>query len=143
MTALVLAAILTLAPSLQRETAQRYANDIALAADGDVELAYALVATQHVESSWRADIETCAVTGDGGAAVTAYQLHRHWWAGYSREEVCASNALATSLAASALIVLEHRTGGMIGAMRAFVGCRPGDPRSVKRIKAYRLIRGAS
>jgi hypothetical protein len=143
MGALILAAILTLAPALPAPTAQRYADDITLAADGDLDLGYALVSTQHVESSWRADIETCAVTGDGGAAVTAFQLHRWWWAGYSQTELCASNRLATSLAASALIVLEHRTGGLIGALRAYVGCKPGDPRSVKRIKAYRLIRGAS
>jgi hypothetical protein len=142
-TALVLAAILTLAPALQRETAERYAADIALAADGDIDLAYALVATQHVESSWRLSVETCAVTGDGGRAVSAFQMHRHWWAGYSRAEVCGSNALATSLAASALVALEHRTGGMAGALRAFVGCKPGDPRSVRRIKAYRQIGGAS
>ena len=141
MSALVLAAILTLAPATPLERAKRYADDIALAAAGDVDLAYALVATQHVESSWREDIETCAVTGDGGAAVTAWQLHKHWLGGYSRAEVCASNALAASLAASALIVLEHRTGSLVGAMRAYVGCRPGDPRSVKRIQAYRRIRG--
>jgi hypothetical protein len=143
MSALILAAILSLAPKLSRATAERYANDIALAADGDLDLGYALVATQHVESSWRSDIETCAVTGDGGAAITAWQLHKHWLGGYSREEVCASNRLAVSLAASALIVLEHRGGGWPGAMRRYVGCRPGDPRSVKRIKAYRQIRGDS
>ena len=37
MSALVLVAILTLAPALQMETARRYANDIAVAADGDID----------------------------------------------------------------------------------------------------------
>jgi len=143
MSVIILAAILTLAPALPPATAQRYANDITLAAAGDLDLGYALVATQHVESSWRLDVETCAVTGDGGAAITAWQLHKHWLGGYSRAEVCASNTLATSLAASALIVLQHRGGGWPGAMRRYVGCRPGDPRSVKRIQAFRLIRGES
>lgn len=143
MSALILAAILRLAPALPAATAERYANDIALAADGDWEMAAALIATQHEESRWRVDVESCAVTGDGGAAVTAWQLHKHWWAGYSRDEVCRSNQLAASLAASALIVLEHRTGGMVGAMRAYIGCRPGDVRSVRRIRLFRKIRGAS
>lgn len=141
MTALLLAAILSLSPALPTATAARYAADIALAADGDIDMAWALVATQHEESHWRVDVETCRVTGDGGRSVSAYQLGKWWWAGYSQAEVCASNQLAASLAASALTVLSHRTGGLPGAMRAYVGCRPGDVRSVRRIQLYRKLRG--
>lgn len=141
MTALVLSAILRLAPALPPATAERYAADIAHACGDEWDLCAAMVATQAEESSFRSDIETCAVTGDGGAAITAWQLHKHWLGGYSRAEVCASNTLAASLAASALIVLSHRSGGMVGAIRRYIGCRPGDPRSVRRIKTYRLIRG--
>jgi hypothetical protein len=136
---LITAAIVSLAPQLSAETVNRYATDIALAADDDAELALAMVATQDAESTWRADVETCKVTGDGGRAISAMQLHRHWWAGYSRAEICASNRLAMSLASSALIALAHRTGGWRGAMRAYVGCRPGDPRSVKRIRTFERL----
>jgi len=139
----ILTAILTLAPTLEYGTAARYADDIYAACGDERDLCYALVATQHAESAWRPDVERCEVTGDGGRAVSAFQLHRHWWAGYSREEVCKSNGRAAWLAAGALVVLEHRTGGMIGAMRAYVGCAPGDPRAVKRIQAYRRIRGGA
>jgi hypothetical protein len=140
-TALLVAAILSLSPALSNATAQRYAADIASAAEGDLDMAWALTATQFEESHFRGDIESCAVTGDGGAAVTAWQLHRHWWAGYSQAELCASNRLASSLAASALTVLSHRTGGMVGALRGYIGSRPGDPRSVRRIQLYRKLRG--
>ncbi|HMJ53601.1 MAG TPA: hypothetical protein VK540_16050 [Polyangiaceae bacterium] len=140
---LITAAIVSLAPNLPTETVDRYAADISEAADGELELAVALVSTQDAESSWRADVETCKITGDGGRAISAMQIHRHWWAGYSRAEICASNTLAVSLAASALTVLSHRTGGTRGALRAFVGCRPGDPRSVKRLRTYdRLLANA-
>jgi hypothetical protein len=139
--ALVLAAILKLAPLLELSTAERYAADIAAACGDEADLCFALVATQHVESSWSMDVETCVITGDGGRAVSAFQLQKWWWAGYTRAEICSSNRLAVWLAASTLTVLSHRTGGTIGALRAYVGCAPGDPRSVKRIKAYRLIRG--
>ena len=142
MSALVLAAILALAPALPHATAERYTADIVAACGDEAELCWALVATQHEESRWRTDVETCAVTGDGGAAVTAWQLHRHWWGGYDSAELCASNRLATSLAASALIVLEHRTGGMTGALRAYMGAKPGHPGSVRRIRLFRKLRGA-
>src|SRR5262249_40416495 len=122
--------------------AERYAADIVAACGDETELCCALVATQHEESRWRADVESCAVTGDGGAAVTAWQLHRHWWQGKSREEVCASNRVAASLAANALTVLAHRAGGFPGAIRSYIGCRPGDPRSVRRIRLFRKLRGA-
>jgi len=73
--------------------------------------------------------------------VSAYQLQKHWWAGYAEAELCASNRLAASLAASALTILSHRAGGMVGAIRSYIGCRPGDVRSVRRIQLYRKLRG--
>jgi hypothetical protein len=142
-TALLVVAILALSPALPAATAERYAADIASAAEGDWDMAAALLATQWEESRFRVDVETCLVTGDGDRSVTAFQMQRHWWAQYSRAEVCASNRLAASLAASALTILSHRTGGMTGALRAFVGCRPGDVRSVRRIQLYRKLRGSN
>lgn len=140
---LVTAAIISLAPQLPPETVERYAADIESAAQGELDLALSLVATQDAESSWRSDVETCKVLGDGGAAATAWQLHKHWYSGHTRAEVCASNTLAASLAASALIALSHRTGGLRGALRSYIGCRPGDPRSVKRLRTYdRLLANA-
>ncbi len=141
MTALVLAAILSLAPALPMATAGRYADDIIAACGDEADLCWALVATQHEESRWRLEVETCAVTGDGGAAVTAWQLHKHWRGGYSQAEVCGDNRLAASLAAAALIALEHRTGGMTGALRAYMGARPGHVGAVRRIRLFRKLRG--
>ena len=59
MQTLILTAILALAPYLPQETAERYANDIALAADGDLDMAAALVATAEGESHFRVAIERC------------------------------------------------------------------------------------
>jgi hypothetical protein len=140
---IVVAAIVSLGPRASGESIDQYAADIAEASQGELELALAMVATQDAESTWRRDIETCKVLGDGGAAATAWQLHKHWRGGHSRAEVCASNRLAASLAAGALIALSHRTGGLRGAMRAYVGCRPGDPRSARRIRTFeRLVAAA-
>ncbi len=143
MTALVLAAIVSLAPALPVPTAERYAADIVAACDDEWDLCAAMVATQFEESRFRAEVEDCRVTGDGGHAISAWQLHKHWRGGYSQAEVCASNALAASLAASALVALSHRTGGLAGALRAYIGCRPGDSRSVRRIRLFNRLRGVS
>jgi len=144
LTSIVTAAIISLAPNLSEETVGRYASDIVAASQGEgTDLALAMVATQDAESSWRPEVEDCRVTGDGGAAVSMWQLHKHWYSGRTRAEVCASNTLAASFAASALIALSHRTGGLRGALRSYIGCRPGDPRSVKRIRTFdRLLAAA-
>lgn len=141
--ALIASAIVSLRPALSGEMIDKYADDIAAAADGDLELAMALVVVQDAESTWRPTVEICHVTGDGGRAISAFQMHRHWWAGYSRKEICESNRLAASLAASALLVLAERTGGWRGALRAYVGCSPTDSRSVRRRRVFNRLLDAA
>lgn len=145
MTAFILAALLSLSPILQRDVprAERYAADIVTAAQGDVDLALALVVTAEGESTFIASRETCRVVGDNGASVTMYQLNR-WsgsWNGSTREELCASNTLATRRAAEWLIMLRLHTGGWRGAIRAYIGCAVGDPREVRRVRNFRRLKG--
>jgi hypothetical protein len=137
---IVAAAIVSLhPPPMSGETIDRYAADIAAAAEGDVDVALALVVIQDAESTWRESVETCKVKGDGGRAISAFQMHKHWWGGKTSKEVCGSNKLAAELAANVIDVLSHRTGGIAGALRAYVGCNPGDPRSVRRIRNFKRL----
>jgi hypothetical protein len=145
MTSIILTAILTLAPTLPREQAERYAEDIESAAandDGelDVELGMALVVTQDAESTWRESVESCRITGDDGRAVGAFQIHKHWWNGHTRAEICASNRLSAALAARSLRTLRTRTGGnMARAMRSYIGCAATDIRVVRRVRRHEQL----
>ena len=145
MSALVLAAILRLAPALPPATAERYANDIALACGNSSELCWALVVTAEGESSFLTSRETCETTGDGGKSVTLYQLHQDFgaWQGSTRAELCGSNTLATMRSAEWLSMLRRKTGGWKGALRAYMGARPGAPESVRRIRLFNQLRGVS
>ena len=145
--ALTLAAIMSLpvAAHIDAADAQRYANDIALAAGDDVEVAMALVATANAESDFDKRVETCRRTGDNGAAVSQYQLHRNWWGGHSRAELCGSNALATALAGNALRTLRRMAGSWRAAFRRYVGCNTqSDPHLRKRAQTFeRLMANAA
>lgn len=133
---IVVALILSLNPPLSGEDVDRYAADITFAADDDVNVAIALIVVQDSESTWRRDVESCKVTGDGGKAISSVQIHRHWWSGYSRAEICASNRLAVTLAANVITVLSESTGSTRAALRAYVGCSSKDPRAVRRWRKY-------
>jgi hypothetical protein len=141
-------AILTLAPSMQVDTATRYATDIENAVDADLELGMALVVTMNAEATARPeDIEHCiykAWEGDRDAkgkprALGLYQLHYYWWDGHSRDEICASNTLATTLAAKEM--RNHigvTRGNWHRALRRHVGydIDPKDPRVINRPKNF-------
>ena len=150
LTEMIAAAIVSLSPRISGEMIDKYASDIA-AAVNDVdeecghddrpclELALALVVVQHEESSWRSDVETCKVVGDGGAAIGAHQTHRHWWRGRTKKEICASNRLSASLAAHALMTL--RRGDDYGvALQRYVGCPATDRRAVRRRNTLRRLK---
>ena len=135
----VVAAIVSIGPRLSGEQIDRYATDIAYVANNDLDLALALVVAQDAESAWRESVETCKVTGDGGRAISSFQLHRHWWGEFTRTEICASNVVAAARAARALTVLARR-GGFENALRLYVGCRASDPRATKRRATLRRLR---
>ncbi len=139
----ILLALATAAPRVPLDVRARYAADIASVVD-DVETGLALVATAKVEADWRGEVETCAVTGDHGAALGLYQLHDHWLAGHSHAEVCASNRLSTRLAARAIEQLRRVTGSYEAAFLRYVGAtRPDDARVSKRVELFRaLLKGA-
>jgi hypothetical protein len=148
-------AILTLAPNMQQETATRYATDVENAVDTDIELGIALVVTMNAEATARPeDIERCVYKpweGDRDArgkprALGLYQLHFYWWEGHSAEEICASNTLATILAAREMRIHRAATrGNMHRALRRHVGYNidPKDRRVINRPKNYdRLLANA-
>jgi hypothetical protein len=128
MTTLILTAILALAPALPRETAERYANDIAVAAAGDLEMAAALVATAEGESHFRSAIERCECQqwecdrGEDGKirALGLFQLQYYWWAKHEPEEICSDNTLAAVLTAKQLSYLQKRYG-WARALRYHIG----------------------
>src|SRR5688500_9048113 len=125
---LILTAILTLAPALPPETAERYASDIAVAADGDVDMAAALVATAEGESHFRSNVERCECKawecdrGDDGKirALGLFQLHHYWWAKHTPEQICGDNGLAAVLTAKELYYLQKRFG-WARALRYHIG----------------------
>jgi len=147
---IVAAAIVSLAPNLSGEQVDEYASDIAAAVDEEcghddahcVELALALVVVQHEESSWRKSVETCRVTGDGGRAISMFQLHRHWWGKNTRGQMCASNRLAAKRAAFAMRTLSGPERSMGLAFRRYVGCTASDRRAVRRRDTLRRLRCA-
>jgi lambda repressor-like predicted transcriptional regulator len=145
MTAYILAALLSLSPVLQKDVprAERYAADIVAAAQGDIDLALALVVTAEGESTFLDSREDCTVTGDKGASVSLYQLNR-WagaWQGYTREAICSSNTLATKLAAEWLVMQRLKMGDWRGAIRAYIGCPVGDARAVRRVRNFWRLKG--
>lgn len=140
---IVSAMIVRLSPTIDATLRDRYAADIVSAvgeSDRPVELAAALVATQAAESDWRESVETCRVTGDGGAAISAFQFHSHWFGRSSRKELCSSNALAAGTAASILTTLRKRAGSWRRAFRMYVGCATeSDPKLRGRGKHFETL----
>lgn len=144
----ILAAIVAISPKVPVERAERYARDIAIASEGDAELAAALIETQRAESDFREEVETCKVTGDNGKAVTGFQLHSERWDGRGREELCASNVLAAGVAGKWLARLRRITGSWRIAFVRYIGATSDvDPhmrgRHVQFFATLRRLRGAS
>lgn len=143
----VIAAIVSLHPRISGEQIDKYGTDIAAAVDDEcghdeadcVELAIAVIVVQQEESSWRSDIESCKVVGDGGRAIGAHQTHRHWWRGRTRKEICGDNRLSASLAAHALLTL-RRGDGYAVALQRYVGCPANDKRAVRRRDTLRRLK---
>jgi hypothetical protein len=146
MTALILTAILTLAPALPPETAERYANDIARAADGDHEMAAALVATAEAESHFRTAVERCECERwecDRGAdgkirALGLFQIQYYWWANHDATEICADNALAAMLTAKQLSYLQKRFG-WVRALRYHIGGKATDEQVRPRLRRFEQL----
>jgi len=154
LSALFTSAILSLAPSLPPETATRYASDIALAVGDDLELGLMLVVTAKAEADFREDIERCnckrwecdADKNGNPLALSLFQLHFYWWDGHEPEEICASNTLATALAAREFRI--HRTmvgGDTLKALRRHVGhlVDPNDRRVIERPKNFLRLMAAA
>jgi hypothetical protein len=60
--------------------------------------ALVLVTIMAYESDFLEDREDCTVTGDGGRAISLYQVHGT--VGFTREDVCSSHTIATRVATS-------------------------------------------
>jgi hypothetical protein len=107
---IIVAAINAVAPPMSGEQQDAYASDIVAAVEDEcghddehcLRLAMAMVALQLHESTFRKDIETCHVTGDGGNSVSGFQLQKYWFGPYSRREICNSNRYAAKRAAFVL-----------------------------------------
>ena len=146
MQTLILTAILAIAPALPPQTAERYANDIALAADGDLDMAAALIATAEGESHFKSPIERCECQqwecdrGDDGKirALGLFQLHYYWWANNTPEQICGDNALAAMLTAKELYYLQKRYG-WARALRYHIGGKATDEQVRPRIRRFEQL----
>lgn len=143
LTVLLTAAILSAAPQLDRAAAARYAADMASAA-GDLEDGIMLVATAAEEGGFRRQVEQCVVTGDSGEAISLYQLHKHHLGRHSREEVCASNRLASRLAMASLARVRRFAGSAELAFARYIGVKHIEDVRVRRRTALynRLLASA-
>jgi hypothetical protein len=146
MKALILMAILALAPGLPPETAERYANDIAIAADGDFDMAAALIATAEAESNFRSAIERCKCQqwecdrgGDGEIrALGLFQIQYYWWGNHDSDEICSDNTLAATLAAKELSYLQKRFG-WARALRYHIGGKATDDQVRPRLRRFEQL----
>jgi hypothetical protein len=146
MKALILKAIFALAPVLSLETAERYANDIVVAAEGDLEMAAALVATAEGESHFRAVIERCECQAwecDRGTdgkirALGLFQIQYYWWGKHDPKEICADNTLAAVLAARELTYLQKRFGWE-RALRYHIGGSATDEQVRPRLLRFEQL----
>ncbi len=138
--ALVAIVIATAHPNIAPARAQHLAEDIAAETETSEEV-NALVATMEVESGMREEVETCAITGDHGRAISLYQMHRQWWEGHTRREVCTSNRLATRLALHTLHALGGDHGYWIDAFHLYVGgsTSRNDPRIARRRRLFEVL----
>ena len=143
---IILKAIFALAPALSLETADRYADDIVMAADGDLEMAAALVATAEGESHFRAVIERCECQAwecDRGAdgkirALGLFQIQYYWWGKHDAKEICADNALAAVLTARELTYLQKRFGWE-RALRYHIGGSATDEQVRPRLLRFEQL----
>ena len=146
MKAVILKAIFALAPALSLETADRYADDIVMAADGDLEMAAALVATAEGESHFRAVIERCECQAwecDRGAdgkirALGLFQIQYYWWGKHDAKEICADNTLAAVLTARELTYLQKRFGWE-RALRYHIGGSATDEQVRPRLLRFEQL----
>jgi len=85
---------------------------------GEAATAAVLVGIATHEGGLRPEVARCAVTGDQGRSVGAFQLMRgRAWNGHARAEICESDALQASLALRVL-GMSRRTG-LDGMLRAY------------------------
>jgi hypothetical protein len=89
---------------ISEHASTRYSMDIARVADTKEEAAM-LVLTANYEGSFDYSVEHCKIVGDHGQAITLYQMHKHNWGPYSREQLCGSNAIATAQAHSVMMMI--------------------------------------
>jgi hypothetical protein len=146
MKALILKAIFALAPALSLETVERYSDDIVMAAEGDLEMAAALVATAEGESHFRAVIERCECQAwecDRGAdgkirALGLFQIQYYWWGKHDAKEICADNTLAAALTARELTYLQKRFGWE-RALRYHIGGSATDEQVRPRLLRFEQL----
>jgi hypothetical protein len=98
-----------------------------------------LVTTGAIETGFRERFTRCdcrPTECDNGVALSVYQLHSYWWHGHSRESICGSNLLATSLAHATFQALRKQVGAR-EALRVYVGqVSETDARIVPRLELW-------
>jgi hypothetical protein len=94
---------------------------------GAEKTALLLLSIAHHESGLRDNVRTCAVKGDGGRSISAYQLNGKWaWGGYAPEDICSSDALQAKLALR--VLHRHVANGVRGVpllLRAYASGSAG------------------
>ena len=132
--AIYVAAILNLLPAVGRSRAETIARQIDTAAR-NVDDGLMLVVINRRESDFSAAVERCDVTGDGGRAISAYQLHPHLLGRYSREQVCQDPVLAARIALWTL----GRDGTPAERFGRYAGRSTQDRKIVQRVQDYEAV----
>jgi len=123
----IFALIIATHPGIALERAHDVASTIDDVATSTQEAVVLLTIADH-ESSLRESVQDCSIcTGprcDHGNALGMWQIHRHFWAGHSREEVCSDPVLAARLSAEAW----RKTGSWtaFSGCQADLGCKAAD-----------------
>jgi hypothetical protein len=134
-------AILLAAPWVSNGAAKRYADDIA-AVTTDRDEALMLVTTARHESDFRADVESCRVTGDRGRAFTLYQLHRSHFGSTPKSLACADNRVATGLALDTLSRIRRAGATPRVTFAKYIGTKETSKRVVDRLVTYEYLQKA-
>jgi hypothetical protein len=136
--AIALALIFALSPSTPVERAEELADGFTAATE-DVDELLELAVTAWHEGQFRLDVQTCRVRGDGGRALTLFQLHRHWRGGFSDRDVCGTLSLQAQLALRALRSCRG-SGTPRRAFARYTGRRLQDAEVSRRVATLARLR---
>lgn len=134
----IIAGILLLV-NVGRTRALEVAQDIFSVTKDEKEAAM-LVTIAKFESHFVRDVQTCAITGDAGRAVTLFQMHIP--PGPRRDRACKDARHAAALALRRVRLCRTLRGDDAGTIACYAGRAATDRGVVSRVESFRRVLGA-